>query len=175
MTQWRSNDALFLSELHKGYAWQAFVAAFFACNGLSVHLPDLTVRENVTEVEAWTRGDLDLRVNGMNVEVKSRNERFTSPETFPYAKPFVDTVAGYDAKNPKPVAYVFVSQATGCMVALATYRSTHFTIVRKHDRVRDIDESFYVCSRDALRTMDKLVEYLRRKAVPASIHEENSG
>lgn len=164
MTQWRDNDALFLRELHNGYAWQSFVAAFFACNGLSVHLPDLTVRENIRQADAWTRSDLDLRVNGMIVEVKSRGERFTSPDDFPYDKPFVDTVVGYDAKDPKPVAYVFVSQITGCMVSLATHRSTHFTVAKKHDRVRDIDERFYVCSKSALRTMDKLVEYLRKEA-----------
>jgi hypothetical protein len=162
--KWRDNDELFLNELHKGYAWQAFVASFFACSGLSVHLPSLTVRENVSEVEAWTRGDFDLRVNGMIVEVKSRGESFTSPADFPYDEPFVDTVSGYEAKGTKPVAYVFVSQITGCMVATATNNVARFTVVKRHDRIRDIDENFYVCPRSALRTMDKLVGYLRRKA-----------
>jgi len=161
MTDWFKNDALFFAQLKAGYDWQLLPAIFFRCCGLLVEMPKLTVRDNVADAPAWTDSDTDLVVNGKVIEVKSRGERFTHPNDFPYDEPFVDTVSGYDAKNPKPVAYVFVSQITGCMVCVSSSSSKRFRVLAKHDRVRDIDERFYVCDRSMLRTMNKLVVHLK--------------
>jgi len=159
---WFSNDALFFDQLKKGYAWQHLPAVFFRCSGLAVEIPNLTVRQDVSEASRWTKSDTDLIVDGHVIEIKSRGERFTCAADFPYDEPFVDTVAGYDAKKPPPVAYVFVSQITGAMLAINSQTKTFFRIVAKHDRVRNIDENFYVCQRSALRTMDQLVRYIKQ-------------
>ena len=161
MTDWFKNDDLFFAQLKAGYDWQFLPAIFFRCCGLRVEIPKLTVRENVADAPAWTDSDTDLIVNGRVIEVKSRGEHFTHPKDFPYDEPFVDTVAGSDAKNPKPFAYVFVSQITGGMVCVATSTSKRFRILAKHDHVRNIDERFYVCDRTMLRTMDRLVYFLK--------------
>lgn len=163
MIAWSVNDDLFKRELEIGYAWQCFAASFFACNGLSVYLPPMTYRKNLSEAAEWTKHDEDMKINGRVIEVKSRRERFTHPDTFPYETAFVDTVSGYEAKDPKPIAYVFVSQSTGSMVCVSSETASKFSISRKHDRVRGIDEDFYTCPRSMLRTMDRLVAYLRPK------------
>lgn len=161
MTDWFKNDDLFFAQLKAGYDWQFLPAIFFRCCGLRVEIPKLTVRENVADAPAWTDSDTDLIVNGKVIEVKSRGERFTHPSDFPYDEPFVDTVTGYDAKSPKPFAYVFVSQITGCMVCVPSETGKLFQIRERYDRVRQIDERFYVCQIRHLRTMDKLVSCLK--------------
>lgn len=160
MTSWSKNDELFFSELKAGHDWQKLPALFLKLNGLNVEVPDLTIRSSIKEASKW-KDTADLTVNGYIIEIKSRNEAFTSAASFPYDTIFVDTVSGYKAKSIKPLAYVMVSRKTGGMLALFSASSDAWKIEEKFDRVRRIKESFYVAEKKDFMTLEPLIEKLK--------------
>lgn len=157
---WKNNDQLFMKELREGYQWQNLPAVFFRLQGLEVEIPELKIRSSIKEAYKWSDTP-DLIVNGSIIEVKSRNETFTSGSSFPYETVFIDTVSGYDAKKIKPLAYVMISRPTGAMVVLKTLSSKGWNIESKFDHTRKIRENFYVCRRRHLQSPDVLVSYLK--------------
>ena len=146
---WKHNDDLFFKELKEGHAWQELPATFFRLHGLSVEIPELKVRESIDQAEQWI-STVDLIVAGRKLEIKSRNEIFTSPMSFPYDTVFVDTVSGYDAKNPKPLAYIMISRPTGAMLCLKANNSNGWNIEKKFDNVRKIHDDFYMCKKQII-------------------------
>lgn len=160
MTTWSKNDDLFFKELKHGFDWQSLPALFFRLHGLDVEMPRLRVRSSIKEAQNWLN-ETDLIVNGNHIEIKSRNESFTTPGSFPYSTIFIDTVSGYDAKEKKPTAYIMVSRPTGCMLCIRADNPKGWTIERKFDRVRKIWEDFYLAPRNKLQTMDALVSFIR--------------
>lgn len=161
MTQWAENDELFISELKKGHQWQTLPQVFFQLQGLKVEMPDLSVRSNIAEAGHWIN-TTDLIVEGNPLEVKSRDEAFTAPDTFPYSTIIVDTVAGFDAKKEKPIAYIMISRKTGCMLALASNSQSQWEIQERFDHVRKITDKFYFASTSLLRPLNTLVNFLRK-------------
>jgi hypothetical protein len=159
MTAWNQNDDLFFSELKEGYAWQQLPALFFVLQGLPVRMPALTVRESIRDAGEWLSSE-DLIVNDHVLEVKSRNERFVSPGTFPFDTVFVDTVTGFESKETKPLAYIMVSRKTGAMLWLYTDNSL-WSKLSRFDRVRKIQENFYAAPRELLRPLDSLIGLLK--------------
>lgn len=157
---WKDNDELFIKELKAGHQWQNLPALFFKLHGLEVEIPELTIRTSIKEAGKWKDAP-DLIVNGHIIEVKSRNEIFTSPDSFPYETAFVDTVSGYDSKKVKPLAYVFISRPTGAMLVLKTNSAKGLTVESKFDHVRKIQENFYVCKRKHLQNINLLVSFIK--------------
>lgn len=157
---WSQNDALFFKELKEGYQWQQMPALYFQLRGLSVEVPELKIRSSIKEASKWINTP-DLLVNGHVIEIKSRNESFTSGNDYPYPTVFVDTVSGYEAKETKPLAYVIISRPTGSMVVLKTLSSKGWMVESKFDHVRKIKEDFYVCKPKHLQTLDILVSYIK--------------
>lgn len=162
---WHENDDLFLELLRRGYDWQRYVGMFFKLQGLSVEVPMLTARQNLGDAPLF-RDQFDLRIGGFPIEVKSRSHSFCSPDDFPFEDAFVDTVDNYDKKEPKPLAYVFVSMVTGGMIALPSEAPTGWKKERHRDNVRGIDDEFYLCDRALLRPVEKLVAYLKERTAP---------
>ena len=160
MTSWAQNDGLFLAELREGYAWQMLPAVFFTLQGFRVNMPTLEERQSLADIAKWI-DSVDLEIEGHILEVKSRNEVFTAPSTFPYQTIIVDTVSGYEGKAHKPLAYVFVSRPTGAMICLRGDTPHAWAIERKHDHVRDIDDNFYVAPIAGLRSLSALVTALQ--------------
>lgn len=160
MVTWSQNDELFFSELKAGHEWQKLPALFFKLNGLQVDIPELKIRANIKEASKWKDSE-DLKVNGQIIEIKSRNEAFTSAESFPYETIFVDTVSGYNAKTIKPTAYIMVSRKTGGMLALPSLSADGWKIEEKFDRTRRIRESFYVAEKKSFKTLDFIISQLK--------------
>lgn len=163
---WAQNDALFKKELEEGQLWQNHVGNFLRLSGLDVYIPPLTIRESIAEAGEWIDSkDLVVRGSAIGdqiVEVKARNERFTSPESFPYDTIFVDTVSGYDAKKTKPIAYVNISKKTGSMIALPSTSSAGWLTENRFDHVRKIRDDFYLAPKKKFHVIDILVERLRK-------------
>jgi len=158
---WRDNDALFFKELREGYEWQKLVAAYFEKSGLNVQMPELTIRDSFEKAGEYI-DTKDLLVNGYVIEVKSRREGFTTAKSFPYDTIFVDTVLGYDSKVTKPLAYVMVSRETKAMLCLPSYsKPDYWTQETRFDRVRKINETFYMAPKNKLRSLDALVEQIK--------------
>lgn len=158
-TAWSENDNLFFSQLKEGFAWQQFPKLFFELHGLSVEMPELTIRDSINNADKYLSSK-DLVVNGHIIETKSRNEAFTYPISFPYKTVFVDTVSGFDGKNPKPFAYLFISRPTGSMICLLSDTYTEWHKERKFDNTRKITDTFYVADRKLCITMDEVLPLL---------------
>jgi hypothetical protein len=66
------------------------------------------------------RTDFDILIRTtegwMVIEVKERNEAFTSPDDFPYPTVFVDRKGAFDKKAVRPMAVVTVSLQTGAII-----------------------------------------------------------
>ena len=158
---WRGNDALALQELETGYRYQYLVGERLRLAGLSVGLPELEIAETAEEALAFAQ-ERDLTVNGHVLEVKSRALYFTSPSDFPFETAIVDTVRGWDQKQPEPLAVVMVSQSTEAMVVLPVRRSrSAWTTAILRDRVRDLTDTFYLAPRSSLVPFSSLVRFLQ--------------
>jgi len=86
------------------------------------------------------------------------------PSTFPYDDLIVDTVSGYEAKEPKPIAYVMVSQKTGGMFVIPTAFSKSWRVERKYDRDRKHEDDFYLTNKRFGRPFSQLVSKLKEIA-----------
>ena len=159
-TTWSENDELFIKELKEGHEWQSYPALFFKLHGLKVEMPKLTIRENISEADKW-KDSFDFIIEDLPFEHKSRNIEFTCPQDYPYDTVFIDTVKGWDQKAIKP-SYIFTSKTTGCMLWLPAMYSEKFTKVTKFDRVRNINEEFYVIDPKYLQHISTLLKKLKR-------------
>jgi len=132
------------------------VAEGLARAGVSAEVSEYRFRENVQEIAGYTEGekDLVLRKSRFCVEVKSRDLSWTTPGDYPYGTAFVDTVAGFERKRKKPIAYVLVSNRTGAMACVPEFTCTGWTQERRRDRERGILDNFYMVDRKLLVDLD---------------------
>lgn len=161
---WMENDALARRLTEEGWKWQRMVGSFFEARGLPVILPPYSWRATHEEIPQHSDSK-DLIVCGERIEVKSRDLDFTSdPTTFPYDQAFVDTVSSYDNYSIKPIAYVFVSQRTGSMLATPGRHIdsvSRWTTKRAYDHVRGIHDLFYLVDRSLLTSIGVVVNHLK--------------
>lgn len=161
---WKDNDELFFKELKEGYEWQKLAANYFKENGLDVQMPSLTIRNSFDDAIDYLDSK-DLIVNGHIIEVKSRREKFTSAKDFPYSTIFVDTVSGYNSKITKPLAYVMISRKTGSMLCLPSYsKPEYWTEETRFDRVRNINETFFMAPKSKLKPLSVLVDQIKQNS-----------
>ena len=159
---WFENDELFFDELSTGHRFTELVATRLRERGVAAEVTPMERRRTIDDRgEFSSEIDLFAGTDRKPIEVKSRQLTFgTDPRSYPYRTAFVDTVSGWDAKTRKPVAVVLVSQLTQEMLVVPPSRRAHWTVERKHDRVRNITDSWYCAPRGYLRTFDQFVEWL---------------
>jgi hypothetical protein len=160
---WFDNDQLFFAQATIGHQFAERVAERLRRSGCEATANPLQFRDKVSE--RWRfRTEQDVLVAAPRkavVEVKSRDLSFTGPEDYPYATAIVDTVGGWEVKEPPPNAVVLVSQRTGGMAVVRTSTSSTWTTVRRRDHIRQIDDLFYEVERKSLTTFDEFVAWLR--------------
>ncbi|NJO18643.1 MAG: hypothetical protein HC877_23825 [Thioploca sp.] len=139
---WSKNDALFIKELTEGFAWQTLPVLFFKLNGLDVQMPSLEIRKDGIEQAAPFFDSKDLIVNKKRIEIKSRKEIFTSPNSFPYKTAIVDTVKKFDGREDKPFAYVMISRFTGCMLWVSCENPKEWDIIENLIELVNIQINF---------------------------------
>lgn len=162
---WHKNDELFKKELEKGHFWQTCVATFLKEEGLEVEAPGLEIRDQIQDAFKFINTK-DLIAAGEIIEVKSRNLSFTSGHDYPYKTIFIDTVSGWEAKKPKPFAYVMVSQITGCMIWTPGNSKKGWTVTRNRDRVRRIEVINYESPSKEWLNINLLVNLLKSRSQP---------
>lgn len=141
--QWIDNESLFVAEAAKGHAIEERVAHRFESLGFVVERIAPTIRDNVSQIASYAN-TVDMAVEGLRFEVKSRALAFTGPSDFPYDPVFVDTADGWLKKSPMPSVVLCVSQVTGFGMWLPVRSSAAAWVVRQtRDRVRDITDTFY--------------------------------
>jgi hypothetical protein len=160
-TDWFDNDELFRREVANGHHWEREAARQLCEIGIPVEVAEQRVRKSVQERHLYVDSKDLLIVRGAlrghHIEVKSRNERFTCPETFPYNTVIVDTKSGWDAKAEKPIAYLDISTITRCMIWTPGDRCEPWSVHRRWDRVRGIWETNYEADRKLWKTIDSLL------------------
>jgi hypothetical protein len=145
----------------EGLHHQKMVADFLSRRGVECECPEVDYGDNI---DKWTRKDIDIRVKGGKIiEVKSRSSTcvFTNPGDFPFDDVFVDTVAGWERKEQKPYAYVFVSQDTGAMLWVPG--DTRDDWIKKHvyDSFLKYKTWTFCADRAFLRDIEELVKDLQ--------------
>lgn len=166
---WFENDELFFDELARGHQWAEFVAERLRRAGFETEVTPMRKRQSIEHRHEFAR-EIDLLVGPRKApfEVKSRDLSFGEDvASYPYRTAFVDTVSGWDAKDPRPVAVVLVSQRTRAMLVVPPSTAPEWERESKRDRVRGIDDEWYTISRSRLLTFDELAERMRRRWAPA--------
>lgn len=146
--RWLENDELFRSELAKGRGWEAHVARELSASGLSVRVPDcdLDSIECKKERRKAAIDSVDLYVNDLVIEVKSRNYLFTCSDDFPFQTVAIDTKDGFKKRAIKPDVYISVCQKNGCMIALDVFGTrSEWVVSKRFDTVRRISVTSYDC------------------------------
>lgn len=162
---WLSNDSLFFAELEQGYTYSIEVARRFRKLGINATVPPLSKRIHVDDRDLYD-DQADIVVPGdpdYTIEVKSRNLQFECEHDFPYETVFVDTVRGWDQKQPKPIAIVMVSRQTLGMAVIKGSTRSAWTTEQRYDNVRKFSDTFYMASREQLVGFGRLISFLRQR------------
>ena len=161
---WHKNDALFRQLQNTGRRYEGYVTGLLVSHGFGVRVPPMATRPDVS-VRRGYRDHRDLIVecdSGQlaEIEVKSRNLNFTSCEDFPYEDLFVDVKSTIDEKGP-PLAFICVSQKTLGMVVIPGSSLEYWGTKTSFDRVRKIEQTWYVCPKKRTRSFDNLCSHLK--------------
>ena len=165
LSDWFENDDLFREQLAVGHQWARRVADRMVTAGIPASLTPTEWRNDIHDRKRFeNEADIivDLPAGPIVIESKSRKLRFTGPHDYPYGTAFVDTVEGWNKKDPRPVAVVLTSQVTGESVVVPVRTSQeHWTFRKVHDRVRNIDVVSYECPKRLLLPFERLTEWLK--------------
>ena len=166
------NSTQFKEELEASEQYRQQVGRFLCERGVRVEVPPMEYRKDLSDrdrfknekdIIAWPGvADHEMVV----IEVKSRNEKFTSAEDFgrtlrrKYGESdiFVDTVHGWAQKDPKPKLICMVSTETGAMIALPGKTEEHWKKRTKGDSTRGYVDTFYTAEPEFFITMEEAVE-----------------
>lgn len=148
-----------------GHKYGQLIADRLTGHGISCTVPELYLVKSLDEIPLMTETEKDIILDstGDCLEVKSRNIEFTSIDDFPWDNIIVDTVSGYKAKAQKPIAYVMVSQPTGCAFTVMTNSEPHWTTKRLNDHQRGHSDNFYVVTKEHFVSFDYLVNYIKHE------------
>jgi hypothetical protein len=99
----------------------------------------------------------------VQLEIKVRTLRFTSPDDFPYPTVFVDDAYGL-SKGPEPFAWVYISKPTGSWVwASVLDRDDEWKLQDVYDSMRGFTVSTLVAPSSCLRPAEQLLRILFRE------------
>lgn len=164
MTRWCENDDLFAEELEKGHFWERQVGRFLSSRDLQVEGGEQSFRGSIEEAPEYA-SIIDLTVEDIPIEVKSRELKFHTPGDFPYDTAIVDTVSGWEAKEVTPKYVICVSQLTNAMMFLDVDDTRPSWVEEgKEDEKRGILDLFYLCPTELWQPVEVLVSRLRERA-----------
>lgn len=163
------STAVFRSEAAIGQQWSQKVASTLNNLGVNCYATPLEFATSV-EDRARFENEQDVIFTSQTgcIEVKSRRLKFTDdPNSYPYDTAFVDTVLGWDKKNPKPLAVVLVSQLTAAKLVIPVSTQQQWGRVNAYDRVRHFRENWYTVNKTMLTPFSQLVEWLQNRQIIA--------
>lgn len=185
MPSFHRDDEKFFKFLKQGHDWQIWLANRFRECGLECSVPELLIREDINldqfknrALAEWVaqhlapdtvRGDFlnsqDMVIEpgllDFILEAKSRSYKFTSPDDFYFDTIIIDTVAGYDAKDPKPHLYACISQRTKAVIFTSGRQSDRWSKETMFDNVRHTREHNYMCERKYWLSFETTIGTLR--------------
>jgi len=165
IADWLANDALFFSELEKGHEYSLEVARRLRMLGIEAAVPPISKRIHVDDRDLYDN-ESDIVIPGAPqyiIEVKSRDLFFECAHDFPYDMIFVDTVRGWEQKNPRPIAIVMISRKTLGIAVVRGSTRKHWVTHQAFDKVRKLSDVFYVVPRTLLVGFGQLVSFLKQQ------------
>jgi len=162
------SNELFQREATIGQTYAEKVATELQKRKIPCYATELEFAKNEADRKRFeNEQDVILTTQTGCIEVKSRRLAFRNdPTTYPYGTAFVDTVIGWDKKNPRPLAVVLVSQITDAMLVVPVSTQPKWTQHAAFDRVRQINENWYQVKRSDLKTFNELVFWLKDRHDP---------
>ncbi len=155
----------YIQAFTEGHSYNKLVAQYLTSHGVECSVPDLQIATNLQERNNLTLNEKDIVLDGLpNVlEVKSARRSFPwNPSEYPFNNAIVDTVSSLESKTVKPTAYVLYSRPTRAMLAVGLSSQTRWVKKRLYDKYQDIYDDFYIVSKEDLKPMSELVDYLYR-------------
>ena len=149
----------FVRRLDRGKKCEELVADLLASQGVNAVPTKWGLARHKGEIVQF-KDEIDLLVNGLPVDVKSRTISFTSQEDYPYPTAFVDTVSGWEAKKRKPVAIILYSEPTGGTLVIRPSTRDSWTSQRRFDRDAGYSDDFYLVNKELLTSLDEFVLWL---------------
>lgn len=168
MSDWFEHEELFVAQLRTGYQFAEYVARRMREREIAVRVTPMEIRDDIEDRHRFAdEHDLTVgRHRKIRIDVKSRNLAFTSRADYPYPTALVDTLPGWRAKTFKPAAIVLVSQITRAMVVVPRSTEARWTVRRRTDHVRSIDDRFLEVPRGVLRSFEDLVRWIEEVDLP---------
>lgn len=159
---WLKNDSLFISELASGHKWAQYASAYLSSCGIHAACGSMVIRKSIEQRHDFSNEkDITFETMPGLIEVKSRRLSFgQSPNSYPKDSAFVDTVNGWQKKNPKPLAVIIVSQITKHMLVVPTSTSDKWGKFTSKDKVRGITDTWLTADKSLLRPISELVDWL---------------
>jgi len=164
-SDWFHNDGLFFAELEEGHRYTVEVGRRLRSLGIAVDIPALSKRETIKDRHLY-HNEHDIVIPGSPqfiIEVKSRKRDFNCAHDFPHETVFVDTVSGWDRKDPKPIAVVYISQITMGIAVIRGSTRRSWKIEEAFDPTRNITDHFYSVPRNLLVGFGDLVKFLEKQ------------
>lgn len=149
------DDGTFVDDLRRSDEAVARVARWFAGKGWDVRKPALRVRPAVEQMADYAdSGDLFVRRAGdtwHRLEVAVRRIRFTCAADYPYPLIIVDSAHAWLKANPKPIAYMRISETMRHAAFILSNTSDRWVRQIKHDKAKKRDREFMLCSKHLAR------------------------
>jgi len=122
----------------------------------------MRVAETVEErSEFYDEKDLTFTLMPGYLEVKSQSRHFTDdPQSWPLPSTIVDTVLGWERKDPRPLATVLVSIHTGGAIVIPSSTEHLWKKQVKYDTQRKINDTFFIAHKSLLRPFHELADWL---------------
>jgi len=156
---WSDNDTLARELIAEGHQWERVVADRLRSHGLRVHVPDQSVRADVSHaLRGDYAGTTDLLVEGLRVQVKSRRLR-------QWFDPMYLCSARAWQHDSSADAWICISQITGQALCVSGDRArAHSEESETHDTRRGIER--FTVRQLALchwSPLDRMIAWLRQQ------------
>ena len=146
-----------VDRIREGAYWEGYAAAACAFCGFSVEMGPRRVRDEAEPITTFSE-QVDLVVNGIPVEVKSRSISFTSPSDVPFEQL---TICRYTGALPT-VPYLIISAPTRRIVASLPGIGER-TVAPQRDAERGYSCPSVQVHRDSLVPFSGFVDWMRER------------
>jgi len=160
------SDEDFFDQLEKGHQIELQIARRIRDMGFDCPDPVLEKRGSVAEIHRFTENQTDLKVNGtVNIEIKSRNLKFTGPHDFPFDDIIVDGKHTFDTKKNRPDLYLMYSIPTGTILVIDPRFKDQWTVKQSFNNRRQSGRVSYFAPKEVLKPEAYLEGYLSALAI----------
>lgn len=161
MSSYFSENVRAKARVKEGLQWEDWLADLLRDEGFdNIITGSREIGETFTDRQQYF-GEPDIVINDwLHIEVKARDLRFTTPETFPFNTIWIEDPTGWDRKEPKPLYIAVISKPTKIVLGLRV-RGDWRNIGGCRDTTRGITHRNVVATKSELIPFVEMVEGIR--------------